>query len=279
MRYRLLWLAVLTAAAPLSAQTDPELQAAVRLAQEGQGDSARALAGRILAATTPGNPRYAEALYTVALVAATTDHRRLHLQRLAVEFSHSEWADDALLQLAQLDYAARNPAGTVENIQRLLGDYPMSPIRATAALWGARAAFDQRDGSLACQWADLGLAAVGTDIEIRNQLEYQRDRCRALVSSDSTAAARVAPPPAPPPPPPPPPTGWQVQVAAFKTTAETEGTVSRLKELEYPAQVVQEGAWFKVRAGPFPDRARAQQALTRIARSMGVQPFLVPPRT
>ena len=275
MRTRLLVLAAWAIVTPLAAQTDPELQAVVRLAQVGQGDSARVLAGRILAATTPGNPRYAEALYTVALVAATTDHRRFHLQRLAVEFSQSEWADDALLQLAQLDYAARNPAGTVENIQRLLADYPLSPIRATAALWGARAAFDQRDHSLACQWSDLGLAAVGPDIETRNQLQYQQERCRAVASSDSAAAARAAPPPPPPPPPP----GWQVQVAAFKTAAETETTVSRLRELDYPTQVVQEGAWFKVRAGPFPDRTRAQQALTRISRSLGVQPFLVPPKT
>jgi hypothetical protein len=274
VRFSLPVLAALAIATPLAGQTDPELQAAVRLAQEGQGDSARALAGRILAASAPGQPRYVEALYTVALVSASADDRRLHLQRIAVEFSHSEWADDALLQLAQLDYAARNPAGTVENIQRLLGDYPLSPIRATAALWGARAAFDQRDNSLACQWSELGLAAVGSDLEIRNQLEFLRERCRAIASADSAAAARAAPPP---PPPPPPPTGWQVQVAAFKTAAETEGTVSRLKELDYPAQVVQEGAWFKVRAGPFPDRTRAQQALTRISRSLGVQPFLVPP--
>lgn len=68
-----------------------------------------------------------------------------------------------------------------------------------------------------------------------------------------------------------------MQVAAFKTAAETESTVSRLRELDYPTQVAQEGAWFKVRAGPFPDRTRAQQALTRIGRTLGVQPFLVPP--
>ena len=54
--------------------------------------------------------------------------------------------------------------------------------------------------------------------------------------------------------------------------------VERLQALEIAAQVIHEGTWFKVRAGPFGDRARAQQALTRIRRELGEGPFLVPPR-
>ena len=53
MRFGLLILLLAASAGTLTAQTDPQLVAAVRLAQEGQGDSARALAGRILAATAP----------------------------------------------------------------------------------------------------------------------------------------------------------------------------------------------------------------------------------
>jgi hypothetical protein len=273
---RLLSVLVIGVAGPLAAQTDPEMVAAVRLAQEGQGDSARTVARKILTATPPGHPRYAEALFTVAMVAATPDDRRLHLQRLAVEYSQSDWADDALLLLAQLEYAAGNPAGTVENIQRLIADYPLSPMRATGALWGARAAFDQRDRGLACLWSDIGLNAAGTDVETRNQLEFQRQRCRGLASAESTSTTTATPPPAPPPPPPP-ARGWQVQVAAFRNESEAQSTVARLERLQYSARMMRDGAWFKVRAGPFADRDRAQEALDRIRRELRVQPFLVPP--
>ena len=148
-------------ASPLAAQRDPELARAVRLAQEGFSDSARVITSRVLTATPAGDPKYPEALYASAVVAATPQEKRLALQRIAVEYSQSEWADDALLQLAQLDYASRDPAGAVRQIDRLLGDYPDSPVRASAALWGARAAFDVRDRDRACRWSELGIAAVG----------------------------------------------------------------------------------------------------------------------
>ncbi len=259
-------------AAPAAAQTDSELAAAVRLAQEGQGDSARALAGRILAATPATAAKYSEALFTVALVAATPQERRLSLQRIIVEYAQSDWADDALLQLAQLEYASRSPAGTIQQIQRLLTDYPQSPLRAVAALWGVRAAFDQRDRALACQWSDLGLAAAGEDVETRNQLEFQRDRCRALMVADTSRAAAPPPPPAAAPA-----VGWTVQVAAFRSRADAEGTMARLRRLNITATVVHEGAWFKVRAGPYRDQAAAREAQARIRQSLGGQPFLVPP--
>jgi cell division protein FtsN len=94
---------------------------------------------------------------------------------------------------------------------------------------------------------------------------------------ESTAAAQPPPPP-PAPPPPPLEQSWQVQVAAFKTRPEADAIRERLQGLEIAAQVIREGTWFKVRAGPFADRARAQQALTRIRREFGEGPFLVPPR-
>lgn len=251
----------------LAAQRDPELARAVRLAQEGSGDSARAITSRILAATRPDDPKYPEALYAAAVVSASPKDKRLHLQRIAVEYSQSEWADDALLQLAQLDYAARDPAGTVRQVERLLGDYPESPVRATAALWGARAAFDARDRDRACRWSDLGLAAAGDDIELRNQLEFQRERCLAMAREESVAA-----------PPRPPANGWLVQVAAVKTRKEADTEVARIKRLDLPTAVTQEGGWFKVRSGPFATRDQAVEAMTRVRKELGGKPFLVAPK-
>jgi hypothetical protein len=268
-RALLLLLLIAGATCRLAAQRDPELLRAVRLAQEGSGDSARAISSRILAATRPDDPKYPEALYASAVVSSSPRDRRLFLQRLAVEYSQSEWADDALLQLAQLDYAARDPAGTVRQVDRLLGDYPESPVRASAALWGSRAAFDVRDRERACRWSDLGLGAVGDDVELKNQLEFQRERCRALVREESAAA---------PPKPAPPAKGWLVQVAAVKTRAEADVEVARIRTLDLPTVITQEAGWLKVRSGPFATRDQATAAMTRLRTSLGGKPFLVAPK-
>ena len=256
-------------ASPLAAQHDPELVRAVRLAQEGSGDSARAITARLLASTRLEDQKYAEVLYAAAVVAASPRDKRLYLQRIAVEYSESEWADDAFLQLAQLDYGGRDPAGTVRQIDRLLTDYPDSPLRATAALWGARAAFDVHDREHACHWSDLGIGAAGDDVELRNQLEFQRDRCRAMAREESTAS---------PPKPAAPANGWLVQVAAVKTTAEAEAEVTRIKRLGLPTAVTQEAGWLKVRSGPFANRARAEEVMAQIRKGLGGKPFLVAPR-
>ena len=63
-------------AAPMAAQaplppTTPRFVEITRLAQEGYGDSARAVIARILAQTKPTDAAFAEALYTSAAVAKT----------------------------------------------------------------------------------------------------------------------------------------------------------------------------------------------------------------
>ena len=115
---RLCVLATLFAPTLGAAQNDPRLAAAVRLSQDGLSDSARAVAGRILAATQPTDSLYPEALYTVGLLAATEQDRRLYLRRVVVDYTQSEWADDALLHLAQLDYSSGSPDAAVRQIGR-----------------------------------------------------------------------------------------------------------------------------------------------------------------
>ena len=183
-------IALLSVGSPvrLSAQSDPRLVSAVRLARDGMSDSARSVVARILAATEPGDSTYAEVLYTAGLVAGTERDRRVAFRRVVVDYAQSSWADDALLQLAQLDYASGNPEGTVRQVEQLIRDYPESPFHAAAALWGSRAANDRRDPGTGCRLADTGLAAVGNDVELRNQLEFQRQRCRSLGAMQAEAA-------------------------------------------------------------------------------------------
>jgi cell division septation protein DedD len=279
-----------------SAQNDPRLAAAVRLSQDGLSDSARAVAGRILAATSPTDSLYPEALYTVGLLAATEQDRRLYLRRVVVDHTQSEWADDALLHLAQLDYSSGSPDAAVRQIDQLLRDYPESPLTAQAAFWGARAAGDRREAAIACRMADAGLAVVGNDIELRNQLEFQKQRCQSLVAmsaesaqrviADSIARARadsIAKANAPVRPPDRPsgessarlPSGYYVQVSAVKTQAAATTESARIKRAGYTPVTFRESGFLKIRAGAFPTQARAAAAAADLARQLGGRPFVV----
>ena len=289
----LIGLAVALAPRRTAAQTDPRLVAAVRLAQDGMSDSARAVVARLLAAMQPSDSLYPEVVYTSGLLAATERARRLELRRVVVEYPQSAWADDALLQLAQLDYAAGNPGATVLQIDQLLRDYPDSPLGATAAFWGARAASDRHDPATACRMVEAGLRAVRGDVELRNQLEFQKNRCEGLATmladsartaaADSSARARAdsiarARPgrrstprssvPAPLRP------SYYVQIAAVPTRAAAVNDSARTRRAGYSAVIMKEGAYLKIRV-PFATRAQAEAALPQVKARLGGHPFLV----
>lgn len=290
-------LAIGLAAAPLgalAAQNDPRLAAAVRLAQDGMSDSARAAVGRLLASLQPEDSLYPEALYTAGLLAATERNRRRELRRVVVDYAQSTWADDALLQLAQLDYAGGNPAGTVRQIEQLLRDYPGSPITAIAAFWGARAAADRHEAGNACRMAQQGLAAVSDDIELKNQLGFQQQRCQGLAaiaaesvaaaSADSAAKARVdslararagsrtrtAPTGASRPP-----AGFYVQISAVLTQSAANAEIARVKRAGYSSVIVKDAGYLKIRAGAFATREAALTAMGQLKARLGGRPFLV----
>ncbi len=285
---------------PGAAQSDGRLVAVVKLAQDGLTDSARAVVKRLLANTAATDSTYAEILYTSGLVAATDQERRVALRRVILEFGQSLWADDALLLLAQVEYANGSPGATVQQISRLLSDYPTTPIRAVGAFWGARAAADMSDGATACRFADAGLSAPNDDVELRNQLQFQKQRCTALLAmrTDSSKAAetqadsgkaahptQTVTPPAPPPPAPPPPSptkptrgptkGFRVQIIAAPTQAAADQTAGALRQAGYEAAIVKEGAFFKVRTQAYSTRTEAQAVLTKIKARLGGQPFIV----
>ncbi len=177
------------AALPAAAQTDPRLVDAIRQAQEGGGQSARTQVRRLLAATSPTDTLYPQIIYTQAMVASDANEMRRTLQRVAVEYSSSSWADDALLRLVQLDYASGNLPGAARNLERLRQDYPGSALLPQAAYWAARTYFDQKNPELACRWIAEGLAASSSNVELQNQLGYLDQRCagvRAVATRPAT---------------------------------------------------------------------------------------------
>ncbi|HWN19610.1 MAG TPA: SPOR domain-containing protein, partial [Gemmatimonadales bacterium] len=118
---------------------------------------------------------------------------RRTLQRVAVEYSSSSWADDALLRLVQLDYASGNLPGAARNLERLRQDYPGSTLLPQAAYWAARTYFDQKNSDLACRWIADGLAASSGNVELRNQLGYLDQRCAGVRAVASRPASDSQP--------------------------------------------------------------------------------------
>jgi GrpB-like predicted nucleotidyltransferase (UPF0157 family) len=274
-----LWVAVLgLTARAAAAQTDPRLLEALRIAQEGGSDSARALVTTLLRVTPPTDTAYPQMLYTMGLVSRSVEEMRRNYTRVAVEHANSAWADDALFRMALLDYAAGNFAGVTRQLDRIRNDYPDSPVIAAASEWAARALFDQKNLQAACGWLTLGIERVGEDVELRNRLEYLNGRCVALPVV-GPAVPDSSPPPAAPAPAPTAPTatrtGFGVQVSAINSQAAADKLAAQLGTAGFPSYVVEERGLFKVRAGPYPDRAEAVAAAEQIRKKLGHSPFVV----
>ncbi len=298
---------LLAGASSAAAQTDPRLVAAVRSAQEGQGDSARSAVDRLLAATPPADSLYPEILYTQAMVASTAADMRRHLQRVVVEHPTSSWVDEALLRLVQMDYATRSFDNAARNLERLRLDYPLTPLFAQAAYWGGRTYFDLKDTTRACRWLADGIARADADLELQRQLGFMYQRCgtaeqrgggaaadsgvaadsgaagqrsaagdsaaRPQGASPDTAAAALADslpsrPTAPPP-------RFRVQVAAVATPGAADDAASKAEGLGFPAVIVRERGLYKVRAGEFATRQEAQAAVPKLKAGIGGGPFVV----
>ena len=265
----------------LSAQSDPRLVAAVRLAQEGQGDSARIQVKRILDAAPVASPLYAEALYTTGVVAPSTTEMERQFRRLVVEFNGSAWADDALLRLMQLNFAQGDLPGVTRTAERLASDYPQSEVIPEAATWAARVYFRQQDNANGCRWLADGLARVDSlNVELKNQLTFLNGRCGQSASGPvGQRASDSVPPPARDTagPPAPGPTGplFAVQVASSSTQALADDLVTRLARDGFTgARVEREGAAFKVRVGSFATRSDVDAYLARV-RAKYPQAFVV----
>ena len=210
-------LTALSAPSALS-QTDPRLIQVIRHAQEGQSDSARVQVQRLLAATSPRDTLYPQIVYTQAMVASDAGTMRRQLQRVAVEYSSSSWADDALLRLVQLDYAGANLDGAARNLERIRLDYPGTSLMPQAAYWAARTYFDQKKPDLACRWIADGMAGAKGNIELENQLGYLNQRCSRVAATgrlpaDSQAGMQASP---------------DSQVSTANAPADTSSSVQRI---------------------------------------------------
>lgn len=281
---RLLLTGLLLVASPLAAQEDSLLRVAVQLATEGQGDSARVLVQRRLAALSPSDTLYPQALYAAGVVARDVSEAQTYFRRVGIEYSRSSWADRALLRLAQLAFAGGDAQGTLRSSQRVLADYPLSPVRAEASFWAGRAMLELGNPVEGCQLlreaevqaTQVADSSVSPDIELAHRAAYHLQRCTSVFAAlDSAAADSGAPAvqhaagPA----------VFSVQVAAVQSAAAADDVMRSLHAAGFDPHVVRDtDGLFKVRVGRYPTRDAAQRLVQDLRNRMGGSPFVVEER-
>lgn len=250
------------------AQQDSILVFAMRLASEGQGDSAQAFVRGYLEQLPAADPQYAEALYAAGVVAENTTDAQMYFRRVSIEFSQSAWADEALLRLAMLAYAEQDFAGALRAAERIVLDYPFSNVIGEANYWAARANLELGNPAAACPQLEQAEATAGENVELTNRIRFYRLRCTGLLGG-AADSARPRPAPAAS-------GGFAVQVAALQSAAAADELMRALSAEGYDeVRAVQEEGYLKIRVGRFPKRADAVRLAQELSRKFGGSPFVV----
>lgn len=280
------------------AQSSPEsvFSRAQTLVSEGQGAQGRALVDSMYRASPPASNERAEALFWRASLAANAAEAERDYRAIVVDHATSPRVEDALLRLAQLELARGDRDGALRHLQRLTTEFPASRQGARTSYWTARVLFDKGDVPAACAANTGALSRVlATEIELKNQIEYQHQRCRGVAgivaaSGTGSASAAAQPPRITPGPPsditpsipleqpvgpatPASAQAFSVQVAAANTRAIAQTIVRRMAGRGYQARIDGTVAPFRVRIGRYPTRAAAARMLAEL-KAKGIDGFV-----
>ncbi len=253
------------------------------LVSRGQGAEGRALVDSLLQATPPGTPGYAEGLFWRAVTASKVEDAERDYLRIVIEYPLSPRAEDALIRLAELEMMRGDRTRAQRHLQRLIIEHPNGPARARASYWLARVFFEANDLPRACNELNVARArAAASDVELRNQVDYQAQRCVGVnvVVVPQQTPTQPAPAPTTPtqqapaqtntavasPPPSPP-------IAAPPTTtpipAPTQTTPPRASPTApAPSPARRSGPEFTVQVAAFPTKAAAD-SFTESLRAKG----------
>jgi cell division septation protein DedD len=178
------WLAAIVLLLPVTVKAQQPAAAdtlflhAHRLVSQGQGDLGRALIDSLLTTATPGTPAYAEGLFWRAVTAARSADAERDYLRIVIEYPLSPRAEDALIRLAELEMMRGDRMRAQRHLQRLIIEHPNGASRARASYWLARVYFDGNDLPRACNELNVAKSrAAPADVELRNQVDYQAQRC------------------------------------------------------------------------------------------------------
>jgi cell division protein FtsN len=188
-----MWCAAPVATAQVATRpTDPVFVRAQAMVSDGNGAAGRALIDSVIKATPPMAPLYPQALFWRASLASNAADAESDYKHIVVDYPLTSQAPDALLRLAQLELARGDRDGALAHLQRIPRDYPRSKSLARASYWTARVLFEKNDIPHACAANESALAqADSTEIELRNQIQYQGQRCPPPASVASAAVPVV----------------------------------------------------------------------------------------
>ena len=180
--------ATLAAAQATARPIDPVFVRAQTLVSDGNGAAGRALIDSVIAATPPSARLYPEALFWRASLAANAADAESDYRHIVVDYPLAPQAEDALLRLAQLELARGDRDGALSHLQKIQRDYSRSKSLARASYWTARVLFEKNDIANACRANANALAQANSgEVELRNQIQYQGQRCPlpAVAKADS----------------------------------------------------------------------------------------------
>jgi cell division protein FtsN len=165
------------------------------MVSDGNGVAGRALVDSVLKATPPYAPLYPQALFWRASLASNAADAESDYKHIVVDYPLAPQAEDALLRLAQLELARGDRDAALSHLQRIPRDYPRSKSLARASYWTARVLFEKNDVPNACAANASALSQATTDeIELRNQIQYQGQRCPSVAAASVAANAPPADP-------------------------------------------------------------------------------------
>ena len=286
---------VVLSSAAVAQAPDSVFARAKQLVVNGNGAAGRLLVDSVVAATTPGTPAYAEALYWRAALAASSADAERDYRHIVVEYPETPRSAEALLALAQLEIARGDRATASAHLQRFLAENPSNTERSRVSLQLVRLWFDQNDLAHGCATLKTALAEVPeAEVEAHNQLTYYSSRC--VAADVGPGGSMPAPPAAQPPQAPPPPKSasasaksadsvrrdsstssastasatsasgakaqgnYTLQVAAFKAKSDADALVKRLKARKLDVRVIGTSKLYRVRVGRYSTRAAAVSA-------------------
>jgi cell division protein FtsN len=169
-----------------SRASDPVFARAQAMVSDGNGAAGRALIDSMIAATPTGAPLYPQALFWRASLASNAADAESDYRHIVVDYPLAPQAEDALLRLAQLELARGDRDGALVHLQRIQRDYPRSKSLARASYWTARVMFEKNDVPNACAANARALAQADSgEIELRNQIQYQGQRCGSVALSQT----------------------------------------------------------------------------------------------
>ncbi len=270
------------AAGAQTQNTDAIFARARQLVVNGNGSAGRLLVDSVLSATPYSSPVYGEALYWRAALAVSSDDAERDYRRLVVEYPLSSHVGEALFQLAQLESARGDRESASRHLAQFLADNPKSADRPRAALLYVRLLSEQNELPRGCSVLRQVISETpDSAVETRNQLEYYLPRCAASdvtsggaapvestttakPSRESSAKSEKAKPESTKSEPAKNTATWTgrytLQVAAYKSKAEAEALVKRLKARKLDARVAPSGKLYRVQVGQYATRAAATAA-------------------